>query len=114
MSSSSPASNTAVAVRITWGALLCAVPGRVLKLMGGADEGLAPRRVMRVLGARHVLQGLAEYRFGASARRLGVGADLLHAATDVGFGVVDTRWRRAALTDAGIATGFAVVGLRGR
>jgi hypothetical protein len=104
----------ALAVRLVWGSALCTVPGRILVLMGGADEGLAPRRAMRVLGARHVLQALAEYRFGNEARRLGVGVDLLHAATDVGFGMVDGRWRRAALTDATIASGFAVAGLRGR
>jgi hypothetical protein len=112
--SSWPASSTAVAVRTAWGALLCAMPGRILKLMGGADEGVAPRRVLRLLGARHVLQALAEHRFGGEARRLGVGADLLHAATDVGFGVVDSRWRRAAFTDAVIATAFAAEGMRGR
>jgi hypothetical protein len=109
-----PASSLAIGVRLAWGALLCAVPGRILKLMGGADEGVVPRRVMRVLGARHVIQGLAEHRYGGAARRLGVVADLLHAATDVGFGVRDPRWRRAAFTDAVIAGAFAFVGLRGR
>jgi hypothetical protein len=83
----------------------------MLALMGGADEDPLPRRVLRVLGARHIVQAVLERCFGAGARRLGVGVDVLHAATDVGFGVADSRWRRAALTDAVITTGFAVVGV---
>jgi hypothetical protein len=113
-SRSGAAHPVALSVRLIWGVALCAAPGRILGLMGGADEGLGPRRIMRVLGARHVVQALAVYQFGGEATRLGVGADLLHGATDVGFGVVDARWRRAALTDAAIATGFAVAGLRGQ
>ena len=89
---------------------LLIAPGPVLRLFGGADEGRAPRRVMRVLGARHLVQAGAEYRLGGRAREIGIGVDLLHGATSVVFGVVSPPWRRAALIDAGVATGFAVLG----
>ena len=40
--------------------------------------------------------------------------DLLHAATSVAFAVVDPRWRRAALTDTAVTTGFVALGLSNR
>jgi hypothetical protein len=89
---------------------LLIAPGAVLRLIGGADEGRDPRRVMRVLGARHLVQAGVEYRLGWRARRIGTGVDLLHGATSVGFGIVNPPWRRAAFTDAIVATGFAVLG----
>jgi hypothetical protein len=99
-----------LAIRAGWGLTLLIAPGTVLRLFGGADEGRAPRRVMRVLGARHFVQAGAEYRFGERARRIGIGVDLLHGATSVVFSVVSPPWRRAALIDAVVATGFAVLG----
>jgi hypothetical protein len=65
---------------------------------------------MRVLGARHLVQAGAEYRLGGAAREIGIGVDLLHGATSVVFGLVSPAWRRAALVDAAVATGFAVIG----
>ncbi len=37
--------------------------------------------------------------------------DVIHSTTAVGFGLLDHRWRRAALVDAAAAAGFALVGL---
>lgn len=99
-------------VRSLWGALLVVVPGPVLRGLGGTDQGRAPRRVIRVLGARHLVQAGVEWRLGGRARETGVAVDALHAATALGFGVLDRRWRRAAFTDATIATAFIGLGLR--
>jgi hypothetical protein len=98
-------------IRVGWGVTLLIAPGTVLRLFGGADEDRAPRRVMRVLGARHMVQAGAEYRLGGRARKIGIGVDLLHGATSVVYAIVNPSWRRAALTDAGVATGFAVLGV---
>jgi hypothetical protein len=101
-------------LRAGWGTLLLISPGTVLRLFGGADQGVMPRRVMRVLGARHVAQAGAEWAFGGRARQIGTVVDLLHAATSVGFAFVDPRWRRAALSDTAVTTGFVVLGVTNR
>jgi hypothetical protein len=97
-------------IRVGWGMTLLIAPGPVLRLFGGSDEGRVPREVMRVLGARHIVQAGAEYRLGGRARKIGVGVDLLHGATSVVYGIVTPPWRRAALIDASVATGFAALG----
>jgi hypothetical protein len=101
-------------VRVCWGALLLVSPGTVLRLFGGADQGVTPRRVMRVLGARHVAQAGAEWAFGGRGRQIGTVVDLLHAATSVGLALIDPRWRRAALSDTAVTTGFVVLGVTNR
>jgi hypothetical protein len=99
-----------LAIRVGWGLTLIFMPGAVLRLFGGADEGRGPRRVMRILGFRHLFQAGLEYRLGGDTREIGIGVDLLHGATSVVFGVMTPRWRRAALSDAVVATGFALLG----
>ena len=100
-----------LAIRTVWGITLLTVPGPVLRLFGGADEDRAPRRVIRVLGARHIVQAGAEYHFGGRAREIGTGVDLLHGTTSVLFGVGSPPWRRTALIDASVAIGFALLGI---
>jgi hypothetical protein len=99
-----------LAIRISWGVALLVRPALVLRLFGGADEGRGPLLVMRILGARHLVQASLEYRVGGRARKVGVYVDLLHGATSVAFGVCRPAWRRPALVDAGVASGFAVLG----
>ena len=103
-----------LALRAAWGTALLAAPGAVLRLFGGTDVGPTPRRVLRVLGARHLAQAGAEWAFGGRARQIGMVVDLLHATTSVGFAVVDRRWRRAALSDTAVTSGFVALGLANR
>ncbi len=114
-SSSGPVktSPVALAIRVGWGTLLTVAPGLVLGAMGdGADDDdRRPCRLLRVLGARHLLQAAAEWRGGATARNIGTGIDVLHASTDIGFACFDRRWRRAAVSDGVVTTGFVVIGL---
>jgi hypothetical protein len=100
-----------VVVQALWGTTLLAAPGIVLRLLGGADEAHVPERIMRVLGARHLVQAVAEHLFGDEALRVGACVDSLHALTGFGFACADARWRRAALADAMITSGFAAIGL---
>lgn len=105
-----------IVVRALWGTALLVAPGRVLRLIGGADEARTATRLVRVLGARHLLQAIAGQALGdravaGQAVRIGVWIDGLHALSDLGFACRDVRWRRASATDAAIASGFAAFGL---
>jgi hypothetical protein len=100
-----------VLLQALWGVTLLIAPGKVLRLLGGADEDRTPRTIMRVLGLRHVLQASAERVFGDPALRLGVWIDELHGLTALGFACTDSRWRRAALADAAITGAFVTFGL---
>lgn len=103
-----------LAVRAAWGTALIVAPGPLLRLIGGIDEGRTPRRLVRVLGARHLLQAAVERQPGRRIRQIGVGVDLAHAATDVLFACIDRRWTRAALSDAAVTTGFAASAILNR
>ena len=85
-------------------------PGAMLRLLGGANEERIPKRIIRVLGARHLAQAGVERVFGEVALPIGVSVDALHALTGFVFALVDERWRRAALADAAITSGLAVIG----
>ncbi|MDQ6783184.1 MAG: hypothetical protein M3063_07040 [Actinomycetota bacterium] len=108
---STGADRAALVVRTGWGLLLLGAPGLAVRAAGGTDER-ASRRVVRVLGARHLAEAGLEARHGPGVRRAGGAVDLLHAVTAVGFGVADRRWRRPALADAVVASAFAATGLR--
>lgn len=99
-------------LRAGWGALLLLRPDTGLgALEGGDDSTEAARVVIRILGARHLIELVLELYHGPRWRRAGGVVDAIHAATAVGFGAFDHRWRRAALADAAVAGGFAAVGL---
>jgi hypothetical protein len=100
-----------IVVQALWGAVLLLEPGMVLMALGGANEARTPKRILRILGARHLLQAGAEQYFGAEAFKLGACVDGLHALSGMGFACFDARWRRAALTDAAITGGFAACSL---
>lgn len=101
-------------VRAPWGVVLLCAPGTVLALSG--REAAAPRpalAVLRLLGLRHLVQAAVEWR-RPSARVLAAAAvvDGIHAGTAVAFAALDRRWRRAALLDAAVATGFCLATAR--
>lgn len=100
-----------IAARIGWGALLLIIPSKGLQLLGGHDTKPA-RRVLRVLGSRHLLQAAIEIDRGTRWHTIGRLADAAHCATALLFAWLAPGWRRAALTDAGVAGGFALLGLR--
>lgn len=115
MATSAPELVALGGVRVAWGSFLVYAPDRAVALLGGPSE-VAGRRVARVLGVRHLAQGVGEVllarRGGAGrARHLGAVVDALHAASAVGLAVADHRWRRAALIDASVAIAFAGGGL---
>jgi hypothetical protein len=100
-------------VRAGWGLALLAVPDRVGADLGVAEPDTRARVVARVLGARHLAQAAVTLaRPTPRLLRWGGVVDLAHASTGLVLALADVRYRRAALTDAAIATGFGVRGLQ--
>jgi hypothetical protein len=102
-------------IRIPWGATLLLAPHAVLAVTTRRDRAfLRPASaVLRVLGARHLLQAGFELRWPtAQVLTAAAAVDGIHAATGVAFGLLDHRWRRAALLDAAIAAGFCLATAR--
>lgn len=97
-------------VRAAWGTTLVVAPRALLALDDTPGVG-TPTAVARTLGIRQLMQAgttvVAPTRMVAGCGAL---VDALHASSDVGLAVASRRWRRAALTDALIATAFAAVG----
>lgn len=105
--STTAASWAAYVGRLTWGAALLVAPGTVLTT-ARADNDQTARTILRVLGARHVLQSVIVGRQPGRVRAgWAVAVDLTHAATAVGLAVADPRRRRAATTDAAVAITWA-------
>jgi hypothetical protein len=102
-------------VRAAWGGALLVAPGAVLALTTRSDPAFlgAARTVLRVLGARHLVQAGVELRRpGAAVLGAGAVVDGLHAASGVTLAALDRRWRRSALLDAAVATGFCLATAR--
>lgn len=98
-------------VRLGWGSALLIVPGRILRLAGGREDPMS-RRVVRLLGARHALQGVAELAWWPRLASVGALADGAHAASAAGLAALDPRWRRPAALDVAVASTFCAIGWR--
>jgi hypothetical protein len=100
-------------LRTALGTTYLLVPQWVPSMLGVQVDRRA-RVVVRILGARNVIQSvvisLAPAR--AYAPAIGAAVDALHAASMVALAAVDERRRRLALADAGVAAAFGAAGLR--
>ncbi|MHA6783264.1 hypothetical protein ACVGOW_20060 [Pseudonocardia saturnea] len=103
------------AARAVWGVVLLAVPDAVFALATRHRAG-EPRRarvVLRVLGARHLVQaGLVTLRPRSWVLTASASVDGVHAATCLGLAALDRRWRRPVLIDAAVATAFCLATAR--
>ena len=92
-----------------WGAVLLARPRAVAELVAG-DSVTSPIAVVRVLGARRLVQHLLVLAAPTRTVVLASAAtDALHAASMVAAAVLWPEYRRSALASAGIATASAVL-----
>lgn len=92
-----------------WGAALATRPTETVRAVCG-DGPVPPPALVRVLGGRQVLQSLL--LLAAPSRplvRAAVAVDVVHAASMVAAALIWPRYRRPALTSAGVATASAVV-----
>ncbi|MGT2462601.1 hypothetical protein [Sinomonas atrocyanea] len=99
-------------VRAAYGVTELLAPGAVERLLLGHAPDERARRVIRVLGGRHLLQALVTARGGRTLHRLGGGVDVIHAVTMAALAGADPRRRRAAAVNAAIALVFAAGELR--
>lgn len=110
------------AVRVCYGGLLLAAPGRVLSVCTSGRASPYALGVVRVLGARHLLQaaltagvlsarGPSEEIPPGRALLAGSGVDTAHAASMIGLALAHRPLRRAALADALLASSLAAFGI---
>jgi hypothetical protein len=110
------------AVRASYGGLLLAAPRRILNLCTPGQASPRALGVVRVLGARHLLQaaltagvlsarGRAEEIPPDRALLAGSGVDTVHAASMLELALARRPLRRAALTDALLESTLAAFGI---
>jgi hypothetical protein len=100
-------------VRVGWAGALLLAPERLLRVAGGEPVPPAAVAVVRVLGARHLMQAAVSAAVPTGpVAGLGAVVDALHAASCVGLAAISPRWRPPALLDALVESGFAAAGSR--
>jgi hypothetical protein len=103
---------TASVVRLGVGSALLASPGPALDLAGGPDRHDDLVRTMaRLLGGRLVLQAVTDVVRRGRSRRLGMIAELGHAASMAPVVALSPRHRRTASVSAALATGLLLLDL---
>jgi hypothetical protein len=99
------------ALRLSYAALLLAAPDLVIRLSTGHPANRITRAVVRLLGGRHLIQGiLTGNRPSTPMLALGAAADLAHALSMLALAALNQRRRRAELTDAAVAATLAISG----
>ncbi len=99
--------------RVAWGAALLLAPRRMLSSVHRIEVDDRSVLVARVLGLRHLAQAaLSGRQPRPEALALGVGVDLVHAATALTLAGVDHRRAPAGLVNAVVSTAWGVAGIR--
>jgi hypothetical protein len=99
------------AVRVAYGGVLLLAPPAGNAMIVRTPPDHIETVVGRVLGARHLVQGLAEWSAPRRVGRLGLLVDGAHATSMVGWAVLDRRHRRTAVLSAAAAALFTVAEL---
>ncbi|HET9255614.1 MAG TPA: hypothetical protein VFO16_10475 [Pseudonocardiaceae bacterium] len=103
--------NPLAALRVGYAALILATPDPVTGLYTRHRADPLTRAVTRLLGYRHLIQGILTGGTPSPlVLALGVQVDLAHAVSMLGLAVLDQRRRRAGLIDAAVAGSFALAG----
>jgi hypothetical protein len=102
---------TLVMIRLGFGLLQLSAPNLVPTHLLGQPLRRREQTVVRLLGARHLLQATVTVAMPTPAvLRLGAGVDAAHAASMI-IAAVDRRRRRPAVSEVLCASGFAAAGL---
>ena len=98
-------------LRAVWGAALLIDPDRVLRIVESHGVDGSGRAVVRVLGARQLLQAaLSGLRPSPEVLAMGVWVDTVHSLSAVALALAVRRRARAGYTDAAIAGVWAAAG----
>lgn len=93
-------------MRAALGVTLLLAPGRVFELASGRAASRGQARVVRILGARHLME-VAGLSVRPQADGIVRRVDLAHAASMVGLAICSPTYRRPALVSAAVAIGVA-------
>ncbi|MEH3078241.1 MAG: hypothetical protein PGN11_16530 [Quadrisphaera sp.] len=108
-----PAGEVLQGARATWGVLLLAAPERVLRAVGEHHPDARTRAVLRVLGARHLVQAAFSGRApGRATLADGAWVDAVHALTSLALAAGDRPRARLALLDAVVAASWGAASAR--
>ncbi|WP_368680543.1 hypothetical protein R1X32_10070 (plasmid) [Rhodococcus opacus] len=103
---------TLVVVRLGYGMLQLSAPNLVPTRVLGQPLRRREQIVVRLLGARHLLQAAVTTAAPSPlVLRYGAGVDAVHAAS-MAIAALDRRRRRAAVAEMLCASGFAAAGLK--
>ena len=97
-----------------WGTALLAAGGPLWTVVTGRRPGQVDELAVRALGARHLVQGVAQAIAPRLGQRFFVGVDVVHAASMVWLATVDEQRRRPALVSAAVAASAAALTLAAR
>jgi hypothetical protein len=93
-------------VRLAYGIVLLAVPAAALDSVAADNSSPVSRRVVRVLGARHVVQAIVTMGCARRGHQVGAGVDLLHAGSAAVFAVIKPEWRGPAAVSSLVSLAF--------
>lgn len=100
-------------LRAAWGAVLLTVPGLVLASIRGVQVDRKAIVVVRILGARHLVQALSSgINPSPEVLAAGVWVDAVHSMTALGLAVVDRNRIQGGVADSLVAASWAVLGWR--
>jgi hypothetical protein len=86
-------------------------PAQTISVAGGPPSEARAATVIRILGARQLLQAFATgLRPTSSVLAAGAAVDGVHATTMVALALRKREWRRAALQEALVASCLALAG----
>jgi len=98
-------------VRGCWGAYELGRAGRAATFLGAHPSDRRARAVVRVLGARHLVQAAMTLNADPVGHLVGGTVDLTHSASMVLVASLDRRRRRGAAASAAIALAFGIAEL---
>ncbi|WP_035741810.1 hypothetical protein [Arthrobacter sp. MA-N2] len=94
-------------VRVGYGMCELLAPDFLTGRLLGSTRDRRATTVIRILGARHLIQAVLTARSGAAAHRIGGSVDVAHAVSMGLLAAMDGRYRTPATANAVLALVFA-------